>query len=93
MCSSDLGVTEQVGFAREIVTGRLTKSEAERLAAARRDSPGKRPAAIVVGYAAVGAAVILGRSLRDAARTTLAWLLAREGREHAPGVKHRRRTA
>src|SRR5213079_2468026 len=70
---------EQVSFAREIVTRRLSKSEAERLAAARRDQPGKRPAAIVVGYAAVGAAVILGRSLRDAARTTLAWLLAREG--------------
>src|SRR5438132_948964 len=87
------GVTEQVSFAREIVTGRLTKSEAERLAAARRDGPGTRPAAIVVGYAAVGAAVILGRSLRDAARTTLAWLLAREGREHAPAVKPRRRTA
>src|SRR6266550_2941473 len=46
------GVTEQVSFAREIVTARLTKSEAERLAAARRDAPGKRPAAIVVGYAA-----------------------------------------
>src|SRR5438046_3755872 len=87
------GVTEQVSFAREIVTRRLSKSEAERLAAARRDQPGKRPAAIVVGYAAVGAAVILGRSLRDAARTTLAWLLAREGREQAPCVKHRRRTA
>src|SRR5207302_3647035 len=40
--------------------------------------PGKRPAAIVVGYAAVGAALMLGRSLADAARTTLAWLLARE---------------
>src|SRR5206468_3461128 len=64
------GVTEQVSFAREIVTARLTKSEAERLAAARRDGPAKPPAAIVVGYAAVGAAVILGRSLRDAARTT-----------------------
>src|SRR5438477_2400581 len=87
------GVTEQVSFAREIVTARLTKSEAERLAAARRDAPGKRPAAIVVGYAAVGAALMLGRSLADAARTTLAWLLAREGREPAPGVKHRRRTA
>ena len=73
------GMAEQVSFAREIVTRRLSKSEAERLAAARRDQPGKRPAAIVVGYAAVGAAVILGRSLRDAARTTLAWLLAREG--------------
>src|SRR5213076_236955 len=73
------GVAEQVSFAREVVTRRLSKSEAERLAAARRDQPGKRPAAIVVGYAAVGAAVILGRSLRDAARTTLAWLLAREG--------------
>ncbi len=87
------GVTEQVSFAREIVTARLTKSEAERLAAARRDAPGKRPAAIVVGYAAVGAALMLGRSLADAARTTLAWLLAREGREQAPGVKPRRRTA
>src|SRR5205823_5076907 len=62
------GVTEQVSFAREIVTARLTKSEAERLAAARRDGPAKRPAAIVVGYAAVGAAVILRRSLRDPAR-------------------------
>src|SRR5437867_12143013 len=72
------GVTEQVSFAREIVTSRLSKSEAERAAAARRDCPGKHPAAIVVGYAAVGAAVILGRSLRDAARTTLAWLLARD---------------
>src|SRR6059058_3253093 len=73
------GVTEQVSFAREIVTRHLSKSDTERLAAARRDGPAKRPAAIVVGYAAVGAAVILGRSLRDAARTTLAWLLAREG--------------
>src|SRR5881409_1223045 len=81
------GATEQVSFAREIVTRRLSKSEAERLAAARRDQPGKRPAAIVVGYAAVGAAVILGRSLRDAARTTLAWLLAREGA--APGRARR----
>src|SRR5205809_5129889 len=81
------GATEPVSFAREIVTRRLSKSEAERLAAARRDQPGKRPAAIVVGYAAVGAAVILGRSLRDAARTTLAWLLAREGA--APGRARR----
>ncbi len=39
------GVTEQVSFAREIVTRRLSKSEAERLAAARRDRQGKRPAA------------------------------------------------
>jgi len=91
------GVTEQVSFAREIVTRRLTKSEAERLAAARRDDAEKRPAAIVVGYAAVGAAVMLGRSLRDAARTTLAWLLARDDataeRGHAPGVRRRPRTA
>src|SRR5207244_5468725 len=91
------GVTEQVSFARESVTARLTKSEAERLAAARRDGPAKPPAAIVVGYAAVGAAVILGRSLRDAARTTLAWLLAREGatagRGDAPGVRRRPRPA
>src|SRR3989475_9337154 len=65
------GGTGQVSFAREIVTRRLTKSEAEHLAAARR-AP-KHGAAIVVGYAAVGAAVLLGRSLRDAARTTLAW--------------------
>src|SRR5213078_769135 len=35
------GATEQVSFAREIVTRRLSKSEAERLAAARRDQPGK----------------------------------------------------
>src|SRR3989454_390767 len=53
------GVTEQVSFAREIVTRHLTKSETERLAAPPRGSPGKHPAAIVVGYAAVGAAVIL----------------------------------
>src|SRR5436189_5078702 len=39
------GVTGQVSFAREIVTARLTKSEAERVAAARRDRQGKRPAA------------------------------------------------
>ena len=81
------GVTEQVSFAREIITRRLSKSETERLAAARRDAPEKQPAAIVVGYAAVGAAVMLGRSLRDAALTTLDWLLARDaadvGREHA----------
>src|SRR5439155_482929 len=44
------GATEQVSFAREIVTRRLSKSEAERLATARRVQPGKRPAAIVVGY-------------------------------------------
>src|SRR5437867_2189940 len=91
------GVTEQVSFAREIVTARLTKSEAERLASARRDGPAKRPGAVGVGYAAVGAAVIPGRSLRDAARTTLAWLLAREGattgRGDAPGVRRRPRTA
>src|SRR3989441_4072648 len=37
------GVTEQVSLARAIVTGRLTKSEAERVAAARRDRAGKRP--------------------------------------------------
>src|SRR5439155_23411244 len=80
-----------------VVTAGLTKRGAERLAAARRDGPAKRPAAIVLGYAAVGAAVILGRSLRDAARTTLAWLLAREGattgRGDAPGVMRRPRTA
>src|SRR5439155_1699661 len=70
------GVAEQVSFAREIVTRRLTKSEAERLVTRRRaPKPG---GAIVVGYAAVGAALLLGRSLRDAARTTLAWLLARD---------------
>jgi len=39
------GVTEQVSFAREIVTRRLSKSDTERLAAARRDRQGKRPAA------------------------------------------------
>ena len=86
------GVAEQVSFAREIVTRRLTKSEAERLVTRRRaPKPG---GAIVVGYAAVGAALLLGRSLRDAARTTLAWLLARDGapaeRDHAAGVKGRR---
>ena len=86
------GVAEQVSFAREIVTRRLTKSEAERLVTRRRaPKPG---GAIVVGYAAVGAALLLGRSLRDAARTTLAWLLARDGapaeRDRAAGVKGRR---
>src|SRR5213080_2012890 len=89
------GVAEQVSFAREIVTRRLTKSEAERLVTRRRaPKPG---GAIVVGYAAVGAALLLGRSLRDAARTTLAWLLAREGatagRGDAPGVRRRPRPA
>jgi ParB family chromosome partitioning protein len=39
------GVTEQVSFAREIVARRLTKSETERLAAARRARQGKQPAA------------------------------------------------
>src|SRR5205809_7831635 len=39
------GVTEQVSFAREIVTRHLTKSETERLAAARRNRQGKQPAA------------------------------------------------
>jgi ParB family chromosome partitioning protein len=39
------GVTEQVSFAREIVTRRLTKSETERLAAARRARQGKQPTA------------------------------------------------
>src|SRR5207245_2325908 len=43
------GVAEQVSFAREVVARRLSKSETERLAAGRRDQPGKRPAAIVVG--------------------------------------------
>src|SRR5438034_1444105 len=86
------GVAEQVSFAREIVTRRLTKSEAERLVNRRRaPKPG---GAIVVGYAAVGAALLLGRSIRDAARTTLAWLLARDGapaeRDRATGVKGRR---
>src|SRR5436309_10155265 len=86
------GVAEQVSFAREIVTRHLTKSEAERLVPRRRaPKPG---GAIVVGYAAVGAALLLGRSLRDAARTTLAWLLARDGapaeRDRAAGVKGRR---
>jgi len=38
------GVTEQVRFAREIVTRHLTKSEAERQAAARRSRPGGSPA-------------------------------------------------
>src|SRR6266566_993386 len=38
------GVTEQVSFAREIVTRGLTKSETERLAAARRARQGKQPA-------------------------------------------------
>src|SRR5881396_211733 len=33
------GVTELVTFAREIVASRLSKSEAERVAAARRDAP------------------------------------------------------
>src|SRR6058998_4390709 len=78
------GVAEQVSFAREVVTRRLTKSEAERLVTRRRaPKPG---GAIVVGYAAVGAALLLGRSLRDAARTTLAWLLARDG---APAERDR----
>src|SRR5438552_1536258 len=85
------GVAEQVSFAREIVTRRLTKIAAEDLAARRR-AP-KPAGAIVVGYAAVGAALFLGRSLRDAARTTLAWLLARDGvpaeRDRATGVKGR----
>ena len=39
------GVTEQVSFAREVVTRRLSKSDAERLAAARRARQGKQPAA------------------------------------------------
>src|SRR5216684_5999075 len=39
------GVTEQVRFAREIVADRLTNSEAERLAAARRARQGKQPTA------------------------------------------------
>src|SRR5437763_11064436 len=39
------GVTERVSFAREIVTRHLTKSETERLAAARRARQGKQPAA------------------------------------------------
>src|SRR5205809_3644726 len=86
------GVAEQVSIARNIVTRRLTKSEAERLVTRRRaPKPG---GAIVVGYAAVGAAHLLGRSLRDAARTTPAWLLARDGapaeRDRAAGVKGRR---
>src|SRR5438552_14350049 len=37
------GVAEQVSFAREIVTRRLTKSAAEDLAATRRQRPGRRP--------------------------------------------------
>src|SRR2546428_727889 len=80
------------GERRLPATRRLTKSEAERLVTRRR---APRPGgAIVVGYAAVGAALLLGRSLRDAARTTLAWLLARDGapaeRDRAAGVKGRR---
>src|SRR6266704_1983494 len=39
------GMAEQVSFAREIVTRRLTKSETERLAATRRARQGKQPAA------------------------------------------------
>ena len=34
---------------------------------------------VVVAYVAIGAAAILGRSLRDAARETLTWLLSRDG--------------
>ena len=55
---------------------RVARSPLPSLAAARRGP--RRPAALVVGYAAVGAAGLLGRSLRDATRTTLAWLLARD---------------
>ena len=39
------GVAEQVSFAREVVTRRLSKSDTERLAAARRNRQGKHPAA------------------------------------------------
>src|SRR5437667_11900636 len=39
------GLTEQVSFAREVVTRRLSKSDTERLAAARRNRQGKHPAA------------------------------------------------
>jgi ParB family chromosome partitioning protein len=39
------GVTEQVTFAREIVSRRLTKSQAEHVASARRTRPGRHPAA------------------------------------------------
>jgi len=37
------------------------------------------PATAVVVYVAVGAAAILGRSLTDAARDALAWVLPRDG--------------
>ena len=33
----------------------------------------------VVAYVAIGAAAILGRSLRDTAREALTWLLSRDG--------------
>jgi hypothetical protein len=36
-------------------------------------------ASAVVAYVAVGAAVILGRSVTEAARDTLAWVLPRNG--------------
>jgi len=38
------------------------------------------PASAVVAYVAVGAAAILGRSVTEAARDALAWVLARNGK-------------
>ena len=37
------------------------------------------PASAVVAHIAVGAAAILGRSIAEAARDALAWVLARDG--------------
>jgi len=37
-------------------------------------------ASAVVAYVAVGAAAILGRSIAEAARDALAWVLPRDGR-------------
>jgi len=41
-------------------------------------------ASAVVAYVAVGAAVILGRSVAEAARDALAWVLGRDGKGRQP---------
>ena len=41
-------------------------------------------ASALVAYVAVGAAVILGRSVAEAARDALAWVLGRDGKGRQP---------
>ena len=77
------GVSDVVGTARSEATygnAQRQRREMERAGCVARLRHPVLSASAVVAYVAVGAAAILSRSVTEAARGALAWVLPRDGR-------------